>query len=96
MNVLKKLNIIYKNRSEYIAFLNFYLIKYKDNKELKADYDLMVEIINELVFNYNDTWESNFDKDEYKNHAVYYLDKRFWNALKSLYEETRELLRNYM
>ena len=82
---------IYKNK--YIDLLNKFYDKYKniiDLNILKKEYNLMYEIMLDLVYNCFDTWYINFGENKYKNHLIYKTDKAYWKMLSNLFDKLKK------
>ena len=80
----------FKYANEYIKCLNTFYDKYKnniDNYLLNEEYDLMIDILDDLTYNNCDTWNTNFKKNKYRKHIIYKTDKYYWKVLSKLYKK---------
>ena len=82
---------IYKDK--YVNLLNKFYDNYKNSIDinlLKKEYNLLYEIMLDLVYSHFDTWSINFSENKYKNHLIYKLDKTYWNALSNLFNKLKK------
>ena len=81
----------YKER--YIYLLNKFYEDYfnkVDNNLLLKEYNLLFDIMCNLVYEHNDTWYINFGKDKYKKTLIYKTNKEHWNALSILFDKLKK------
>ena len=80
----------FKYAKEYISCLNVFYDTYKnviDEYILNKEYDLMIDILNDLTYNNCDSWYINFKKNKYRKHIIYKTDKEYWKVLSKLYKK---------
>ena len=80
----------FKYANEYVNCLNVFYDKYQnviDECILNKEYDLMIDILDDLTYNNCDTWYINFKKNKYRKHIIYKTDKEYWKVLSKLYRK---------
>lgn len=80
----------YKYANEYINILNSFYETYKnsiDENVLNDEYDLMTDVLDDLIYDRTDSWYINFKKNKYRNHIIYKTDKSTWKALSKRYKK---------
>ena len=86
-----QLKCIYKER--YIYVLNkIYEDNFNsvNNNLLLKEYNLLFEVMVNLVYENNDTWSINFGEGKYKKTLIYSLSKEYWSALSNLFEQLKK------
>lgn len=80
----------FKYANKYIDLLNVFYEKYKNNIDintLNEEYDLMVDILDNLTYDHVNTWYIYFGKKQYKEELIYKKDKTYWKKLSKLYKK---------
>ena len=80
----------YKYANKYIDLLNSFYDKYTNNineNVLNNEYDLMIDILDELIYNHKDVWCINFNKNKYCNNIIFKADKKCWKMLSKIYKK---------
>ena len=80
----------FKYANAYIKCLNEFYDKFKsniDNYLLNKEYDLMINVLDDLTYDKCDSWYINFGKNKYRKHIIYKLDKEYWKMLSKLYRK---------
>ena len=86
-----KIQHIYKDK--YINILNKFYDNYKNSIDinlLKKEYNLMYEIMLDLVYSSFDKWDINFGENKYKKHLIYKTDKVYWEILSKLFNNLKK------
>ena len=86
MNKIK----FYKYANKYLDILNNFYDTYKNiinENVLDKEYDLVTNILDDLIYNHNDTWYANFGGNKYHNHIIYKVNKKYWKMLSKLYKK---------
>ena len=84
----------FKYANEYLRCLNTFYDKFKDSVDiclLNDEYDLITNILDDLTHDNHVSWYVNFEKNKYRKHIIYKLDKECWKKLSGLY---RKMLRD--
>ena len=87
MNKFKKIKM-YKD--EYILTLNIFYEHYfnkVDNDILLKEYNLMLDVMIDLVYEHNNTWRVNFQNNKYRKTLIYKTSKEHWKLLSYLYRK---------
>ena len=80
----------FKYAKEYIKCLNTFYDTYKnviDEYTLNKEYDLMTDILDNLIYDKCDTWYINFKNNKYRKHIIYKTNKEYWKVLSNLYKK---------
>lgn len=86
-----QLQYIYKER--YIYLLNKFYEEYfnkVDNNLLLKEYNLLFDIMCNLVYEHNDIWYIYFGEDKYKKTLIYKSNKEYWSALSNLFDKLKK------
>ena len=85
---------LFKHANEYLKYLNMFYDKHINNIDeyiLNEEYDLMINILDDLTYDNHVSWYVKFEKNKYRKHIIYKLDKKCWKTLSKLY---RKMLRD--
>ena len=80
----------FKYANKYIDLLNVFYDKYKNNIDkntLNEEYDLMIDILDNLIYDKVNTWNIYFGEKQYKEEIIYKKDKTYWKMLSKLYKK---------
>ena len=81
---------LFNYANEYVKCLNTFYDKYKnviDECALNEEYDLMTDILDNLIYDKCDAWYINFKKNKYRKHIIYKTNKAYWKVLSKLYKK---------
>ena len=90
MKSIKKFEKQKMYKEEYILTLNIFYEKYfnkVDNSVLLKEYNLMFDVMMDLVYEHNNTWYINFGKNKYRKTWIYKTNKEQWKLLSFLYRK---------
>ena len=80
----------FKYANEYIKCLNTFYDKHINNIDeciLNDEYDLMINILDDLTYDNHVSWCVNFERNQYRKHIIYKTDKKYWKTLSKLYRK---------
>ena len=83
-------NKFFKYANKYIDLLNVFYYKYKNNIDkntLDEEYDLMTNILDNLIYDNINTWYIYFGEKQYKEELIYKKEKAYWKVLSKLYKK---------
>ena len=81
---------LFKYANEYVKCLNKFYdenINIIDECTLNDEYDLMIDVLDDLMYDCCDSWYINFKKNKYRKHIIYKTDKECWKMLSKLYKK---------
>ena len=84
MNKIK----LFKYADKYIKCLNVFYNNYTnviDEYSLNDEYDLMINILDDLMYYGRVSWFVIFENNKYKDDIIYQTDKECWKTLSDLY-----------
>ena len=87
MNKFKKQE---EYKDEYILTLNIFYENYfnkVDNELLLKEYNLLLDVMCDLVYDHIDSWYIKFGNNQYKKTLIYQTSKEHWYLLSDLYNE---------
>ena len=79
---------LFKCANEYVNCLNTFYNKYTnviDECLLDEEYDLMINILSDLMYYGRVSWFVIFENNKYKDDIIYQTDKSYWKTLSNLY-----------
>ena len=80
----------FKYANKYIDLLNVFYDKYKNNIDkntLNEEYDLMTNVLDNLIYDHVNTWYIYFGEKQYKEELIYKKDKACWKKLSKIYKK---------
>ena len=90
MNKYKKIKMY---KEEYILTLNIFYEHYfnkVNNDILLKEYNLLFDVMVDLVYEHKDTWYIYFSEDKYKKTLIYRTDKEYWKMLSNLFDKLKK------
>ena len=99
MSAMKELNNMksikyYKHAHDFIVCLNKFYDEHQniiDECVLNDEYDLMTDILGNLMYDDYDSWYIHFKNNKYKKDIIYKANKAYWKKLSKLYKKIRRL-----
>ena len=85
---------LFKYAREFIICLNKFYDEHQniiDECVLNDEYDLMTDILDNLMYHNNDSWYIEFKDNKYKKDIIYKVNKEYWKKLSRLYKKISRL-----